>query len=484
LECRLSPIPRIRERFDFWFFTLCVENAKFLVLFLPLTAMNELWASSPRKLLATWWLLALFALGASSLFAVILVVARTPFLGLGGEVFRTALVLHVDLAVVVWFLTAAAGVWTLAAPVTCCVLLRFSRWGVVLSAIGIFAMLMAPFFGCPAPVLANYVPVLDSRLFFAGLLAFLGGIGLSALAALASFASQLSAMKTTVEDFALWRWSTAAAVFVFWVAIVVFLLAQQATDNSFSVDVRLWGGGHVLQIVHTLMLMAAWLYLGADSLRRVAVPRGFLLLLIVIETLTSLAELAIALSFPIDSLAYRRGFTEVMRWATWPAPLALAAVLLTGYYRTHCTVGLKRIDGCILFSICLFILGCIVGATIRGETTAIPAHYHGTVGAVTLAYMAWGGYVLKYFNLTVMNACPWRWQPFVYGLGIGLMVIGLAWAGWLGVPRKSPHVETMVQDGGYQAAMSIAGIGGLLAIAGAAIFVIVILKAVWKQRSI
>jgi cytochrome c oxidase subunit 1 len=446
--------------------------------------MNELWASSSRKLLAAWWLLAIFALGVSSLFAVILVVARTPFLGLGGEVFRTALVLHVDLAVVVWFLTAAAGVWTLAAPVTCCVMLRFSRWGFALSAIGIFAILLAPLFGSPAPVLANYVPVLDSQLFFVGLLVFLAGIGMAALAALASFVSQLSVSKAEKEGLALWRWSSAAAVFVFWVAIIVFLLAQQATDIPFSVDVRLWGGGHVLQIVHTLMLMAAWLYLGADALRRVAVPRSFLLLLIVIETLTSLAELAVALSFPLDSLAYRRGFTEVMRWATWPAPLALAAVLMTGYYRTHCTVGLKRIDGCILFSIALFMLGCIVGATIRGETTAIPAHYHGTVGAVTLAYMAWGGYVLKYFNLTVTNASIWRWQPFVYGLGIGLMVIGLAWAGWLGVPRKSPHAEAMALDGGYQVAMSIAGIGGLLAIAGAAIFVIVILNAVRKQRSI
>ena len=445
--------------------------------------MNELWASAPRKLLAGWWLLALVALGASTLFAVVLVVARTPFLGLGGAAFRTALVLHVDLAVVVWFLTAAAGLWTLAAPVTCCVLRRISRWGMALSAGGILALLLAPLVGSPAPVLANYVPVLDSQLFFVGLLAFLGGIGMAALAALASFSTRLPGLTKEAGDSLLWRWSIAAAVCVFWLAIAVFMLAQQGADDALPVDVRLWGGGHVLQIVHTLMLMAAWFFLGADALRRVAVPGRFLMTLIVIELLTSLAELAVALSFPVDSPAYRRGFTEVMRWATWPAPLALGGVLLTGYYRAFRAEGLKRVDGCILFSIALFILGCFVGGTIRGETTAIPAHYHGTVGAVTLAYMAWGGYFLGRFNLVVTNVWFWRWQPFVYGLGIVLMVIGLAWAGWLGVPRKSPHVEAMVHGGGYQLAMGIAGIGGLLAIAGAAIFVICILSAVWKQRS-
>jgi hypothetical protein len=69
--------------------------------------------ASARRLAHAWFALALFALGASALLAIVLVAARTPFLGLGGGFFRTALVLHVNLGVIVWFLAAAAGVWTL-----------------------------------------------------------------------------------------------------------------------------------------------------------------------------------------------------------------------------------------------------------------------------------------------------------------------------------------------------------------------------------
>jgi heme/copper-type cytochrome/quinol oxidase subunit 1 len=143
---------------------------------------------------------------------------------------------------------------------------------------------------------------------------------------------------------------------------------------------------------------------------------------------------------------------------------------------------LRFADFCLLASVGLFVLGCLVGAGIRGETTAVPAHYHGTVGAVTLAYMLWARTSLERFGLNLRQHWLWRWQPLIYGLGITLMVFGLAWAGRLGVPRKAPHVETAMVDGGHHLAMGLAGVGGLLATAGAGIFVAWILAAIWKKR--
>src|SRR5476649_2258120 len=133
-----------------------------------------------RKIAAAWFALALTALGLSAVFAVILVVARTPFLGQGATLFRTALVLHVSLAVQVWFLAMAAGIWSLAAP-------RASplRWAAfALAMIGTVAMVCAPLAGEAAPVLSNYVPLLDSRIFLAGLCAFAVGAGLTGLLAI------------------------------------------------------------------------------------------------------------------------------------------------------------------------------------------------------------------------------------------------------------------------------------------------------------
>ncbi len=442
--------------------------------------LNSSVAAQDLALAGSWWLLAIVSLGVSTFCAVILVVARTPFLGLGAEFFRTALVLHVDFAVLVWFLAVAAGVWLVAIPVRCCVLARVPRFGIWLAGGGALAMLVAPIVDSGTPILANYIPVLDSSLFYAGLGVFLAGIALVGVACLASLPAAFAG--GTLEWYESgWRWAVGASILAFWGAIVVFVLAQGYGDDV-SLDGRLWGGGHVLQILHTLMLMAAWMYLGKSALQYVDIKPWVILALIFSELVAVLADLLIALVWQVDSVAYRKGFTEVMRWATWPAPICLAGFLVLGYVRQAGFCRFSLVHRSILFSIALFVLGCLVGASIRGETTSVPAHYHGTVGAVSLAYMLLGRTWLEKFDLTVRAGWAWRWQPLIYGSGIGLMVLGLAWAGQLGVPRKSPHAELVLIEGWHHFAMGIAGIGGLLATSGAAIFVLSIAMAILKRR--
>ncbi len=445
----------------------------------PACAAAEYPAVASGKLSRAWWLLAVLALGASTLCAVVLVVARTPFLGLGAEFFRSALVLHVDLAVVVWFLAVAAGLWLLAIPLGGGILLRMARAGVWLAGLGVVAMLLSPLDRLGVPVLANYVPVLDTPSFYVGLGAFLSGVGFSGVACLLMFAIEASARGPRHPANAM-RCVMAAAIVAFLAALATFLLAARVGGEA-SLDTRLWGGGHVLQIVHTLMLMAAWLHLGRLPLAEVAFSRRWVHWMVALELLAVGLDLLIAVALPVDGVAYRRGFTLVMRWLTWPAPLALAVWIVVGHVRMARRGRLQTLDAGLLGSIGLFVLGCLVGAFIRGETTTVPAHYHGTVGAVTLAYMAWAQSRLPGVARAAW-AGLWRWQPLVYGLGIGLMVIGLAWAGQLGVPRKSPHAETLMADGAHHLAMGLAGTGGLLATAGAAMFVAAILMGICRKR--
>lgn len=447
----------------------------------PPAAISPAFTNTGRPVAATealpaaWWLLALLALGASTLCAVVLVVARTPYLGLGAAFFRSALVLHVDLAVVVWFLAVAAGLWLTALPVGDGIPARMARAGVWLAGVGVPAMLLSALDGQAVPVLANYIPVLDAPVFYIGLGAFLSGVGLTGIACLSVLASDAMARRARRQSDE-GRWVMAAAILAFLAALAIFMLA--AGGGEVSLDTRLWGGGHVLQIVHTLMLMAVWLYLGRSALAEVSFSRRWPLWLVATELLAVLADLTIALAFPVDGVAYRRGFTLVMRWLTWPAPVALAVWIVLGSARRARQGRLASVDWCLLGSIALFVLGCVVGAVIRGETTTVPAHYHGTVGAVTLAYMTWAQSRFQ----GLRSGLLWRWQPLVYGLGIGLMVIGLAWAGRLGVPRKSPHAETVMADGVHHLAMGLAGTGGLLATAGAALFVAAILAALRRKR--
>lgn len=428
----------------------------------------------PRRLLATWWALALVALGLSTLMAVVLVAARTPFLGLGGEFFRTALVLHVDLAVVVWFLAVAVGIWVVAAPVEGSVPTALARSGAWLAAGGMILALGAPWWGKAVPVLANYVPVIDSLAYLCGLGAFLGGVVLAAVVTLPGFLRRGRGVPRPE-----WQWAAGAAMLAFMAALAVFVLAQWQASGAANFEDRVWGAGHVLQSVHTLMLMSAWLVLGEEDLRRLPGLRQLVAVLVGVAALAPLADLWVALSFPLGGVAYRAGFTEVMRWGTWPAAVALAGLQLVGLWRRP-----SRLDGNawgLLASIGLFLFGCAMGASIRGETTAVPAHYHGTVGAVTLAYMLWGRQWVPRFGLRLPAGGIWKLQPFIYAGGIVLLVAGLGWAGWLGVPRKAPHADIAAMGAAYRVAMGGAGIGGTLAMLGAGTFVVMLFGMI-RQR--
>src|SRR5574337_1186709 len=69
-----------------------------------------------RHLAAAWLVLGVAALVAAGVLAIILVVARTPGLGAlfpSADFFRLALVAHVDLSVLVWFLAFAGVLWTI-----------------------------------------------------------------------------------------------------------------------------------------------------------------------------------------------------------------------------------------------------------------------------------------------------------------------------------------------------------------------------------
>ncbi len=76
-------------------------------------------ADARCRLSAAWMLLALASLAVSGVFSVLLVLSRTP--GIKDvfplvDFFHVALVVHVDLSVLVWFLAFAGVLWSLNAP--------------------------------------------------------------------------------------------------------------------------------------------------------------------------------------------------------------------------------------------------------------------------------------------------------------------------------------------------------------------------------
>lgn len=430
---------------------------------------------SLRQQVGGWWLLGLIALAVSTLFAVLLVVARSPLLeqlSTPTGLFREALVMHVNLAVVVWFLSCAAGFWTLLSEDAA----KFGRLALTAASAGLLLMFAALFSGNVMPILANYVPVLDSPIFLSGLGLFLIGVSLSGLTAAVAVARQFKSRTWQV-----WHYGLGLSIVAAVVATGAFLVSLVATGGvpvSGRYEILAWGPGHVLQFIHVLLLMSAWTYLTECLLGKRIAPKRWLFVLFILAAVPLVFVPVIYLWYPVGSAQFRQAFTLLMSYGAWPAAALLAVGLLAMLASCRASVRMGAELVPLALSMLLFLLGCLLGSAIRSETTMVPAHYHCTVGAVTLAYMAIGYRMLAAFGFAPGQGRLRRWQPVIYGAGLLVLALALAWSGWLGVPRKTMSSDLALQSPAYLAAMGFAGLGGLLAISGAALFVFNIVQAI------
>jgi cytochrome c oxidase subunit 1 len=143
---------------------------------LPDTYYDLAIPSGARRALALGWLvLGLLSLIGSGVFSVLLVASRAPYAKDWFplvDFFRVALVVHVDLSVLVWFLALAGVLWS----VNSAERLVTAGWAALaLASVGAALMCIAPFAGRGNPIMSNYVPVLDDPFFLAGLTTFGAG---------------------------------------------------------------------------------------------------------------------------------------------------------------------------------------------------------------------------------------------------------------------------------------------------------------------
>ena len=73
-------------------------------------------------------------------------------------------------------------------------------------------------------------------------------------------------------------------------------------------------------------------------------------------------------------------------------------------------------------------------------------------------------------------------QPWVYGSGQLLHVIGLAWSGGYGVARKTAGESQGLDAVEKIAGMGLMGLGGLIAVAGGILFLIIVYRAMAAGR--
>jgi hypothetical protein len=436
-----------------------------------------------RRRLATGWLwLAMAALVGAGLFSVLLVLARAPYtkdLFALADFFRVALVVHVDLSVLVWFAAFGGLLWTLNGGTRH---LGLGWAGLAAAAAGTLALCAAPFLGTGPPVMSNYVPVLDGPLFLGGLLLFAAGCALLVLRAL------LAAQRvgTRPDGAAALRFGLNAAAVSAAVALIAFAWSYAALPADLAgkayFEVLFWGGGHVLQFTWTLLMFAAWLALAEAGGARAPLSPRVALLLFAIALASVFATPVIYLAYDITSVEHYRLQTWLMRIGGGLAIVPFGLATLTALATAPRAAPAERpLRAALAGSLVLFGAGGLIGLAIDGSNVKIPAHYHGAIVGVTLAFMGLTYHLLPRLGGARPAPRLATVQAWLYGAGQLAHIAGLVWSGGYGVQRKVAGAEQVLRGAEQVAAMGLMGLGGLAAVAGGLLFIVIVLRSLWTS---
>jgi cytochrome c oxidase subunit I len=430
-------------------------------------------ASPVHRELAAWAGLAVSALGIAGVFALLLAVSRVP----GVETifpwpigfFAKGLVIHVVFSFVVWFLAAFA---TLAVAAAATLTDASSPGTPLMLAPPLAAAIGLPLLFVPAlrdageATLNNYIPVIIDPLYYFGLLLI--------AAAVASVALRL-VLRMRV---AAWRKdplaaALAAAGAAYLAALAAFAIARSALagtslDDAFN-EHLMWGGGHILQFVNTILVAVAW-----GTLARLATGDR-------IGRLTTIAKVSALLGmlgvlalliyavYPAFSDSQMKAFT----WLQYALGSSAAVVICDLGFRLPRPVDWRHpAMRCLWLSIVVFGVGAALGLFVDGADTRTPAHYHGVIAGVSLALM--GVFLFVVLPMLGRRAPSERraaWTLGLFGWGQLAACVGLFIAGGHGTPRKIAGEAQGLVDLPAYAGMALNGIGGLVAIVGGALFV-------------
>ncbi|EIJ33505.1 cbb3-type cytochrome c oxidase subunit I [Thiothrix nivea] len=431
-----------------------------------------------RTLAAGWLKLGVFALLAAGVFSLLLVLSRTP--GVQDVIpwldfFHTALVVHVVLSVVIWFIAFAGVLWTANSRI------NQPLWDksiLAVAAVGTALITLSPFTGDGNPLLNNYVPILQQPVFLWGLGIF--GVGFTWLIIRSLMVAE-------------WRVPVETGIYLSILTEAVALLALLMSGVNMPADysgqafyeLLFWGGGHTLQFAHTLLLIVAWLWLAeatGASVQLAPLPAKILFGLMLLPVL---AVPYIYMQHDLASAEHRAAFTHLMKYGGLTSlPLGAMAAFYALTTTRAGDVGLHPQRNALYASIILFAAGGIIGFLIHGVNVVIPAHYHGSIVGVTLAFMGLTYYLLPRLGFQPVVSKWAAWQPYVYGGGQLMHILGLAWSGGYGVQRKTAGAAQGLHDLPQILGMGMMGLGGLIAIIGGGIFVIVALRAMYARAQI
>lgn len=405
-----------------------------------------------------WFMLAIVSLSIGGSFAFLVGMSRTTF---GYSYFSPdymyhALVGHVVLAILLWLLSFAVVLWSY----------YFKTAGnyisYKLSFAGALLTALSALLGRGEAVANNYVPVIVDPLFFSGIGIFFLGFSINAFYYLKEAIGNIWSKNSIINTL-----SASVIIAIIMIASMLHSLMSQRADSAPLIfyERLFWIPGHIQQILNGALLAAVWHAL-LNRCGHKENPHPFLryanLVLVI-----SAAMLFLTPFFydPVERAS--KALSEMIYAIGLGMPIFMHAV--------NIIISLKRDSKAVAYisltlSMAIYFLGIAIAYSGFGNDLRVPAHYHGAVTSLTLGLMGLSYHLIKEFKQKVVGEGIARLQAIIYGVGMLLFIIGLFFAGLLGAPRKTYGVGFAASPI-VLSALTVMGIGTLLAVAGGVLFV-------------
>ncbi len=422
--------------------------------------------SRNSRYLYRWLLFSILSLVFAGVFAFFAAMARTPAVKLlpSTEFFKVALVTHVIFAVVVWFLGFEAVLWCYCASRLGELKHRGLGMGLYPASAGMALIALSALLNLGRPLLIDYFPLLEHPAYFAGLILVAIGVGTTIVAYISHV--------RTVQKLNLAGYGMLLTGFIILITFLSFF--SSAFINGANYRALVWGPGHVFQVASTLAMVVAWFILLEEVLHaRLDSPliRRLMLLYLLV------AMLMPGIYFFPRGEQYEL-FTKAMMYGIALPSIPLALIVIRALTAPAKLPLHKPELSSLVLSLLLFGVGGAMGFFITGADLRVPAHYHGVLGAVTLAFMGMSYLMLKRLNIAIYSQRIARLQPYLYGIGLLLIILGLFWAGTYNAPRKTAGYEDPITA----IAMNVMGFGSIIAVLGGAAFVANVLLALLRAN--
>ena len=362
-------------------------------------------------------------------------------------------------------------------------------------------------------MMTSYVPLKAHPLFYLGLILFAVGV----LVALINYFGTLYIAKRdkTYEGsvpLVVFGATAAAIIGVFTIVMgaialiptLTWSLGLHGAPDAMWYRLAWWGLGHPSQQVNVCAMVAVWyllstLTVGAKPINQLVCRSAFVLYILFINLASAhhlLVDPGVSAGWKIWNTSYAMYLAvlaSMIHGFTVPAGVEVAQRkkgFNRGLFEWLFRAPWKNPGFSAFFiSLVLFgFLGGITGVTLGTEqisliahnTLRIPGHFHGTVVAgTTIAFMGLAYYVIPLmFNKDFIMRPLARIQPWLFGVGITLVAVGMSFAGSYGVPRRHWDIQfTGAQFGGAfdaaaSLALSVVGIGGVIAFTGLLLFIL------------